>query len=349
MKKLVVADILSASTNGKLEGHYSTVAQNYIDIFEGIYDVYVAGGPVYKGKFKRYIALPYDTKKDIPGFLNKVHALKNFWEVMKHEKDSVIVFQCSAVVTIMLGLLLKSTKNKNVFLIQYDQQMISSKFKRMLLSMIRRKIGGIICPGKEIGVNLKINYCVVPDYIYSPKNNSDIGESIEYDFGIYGILAQGKGVLEAANIIADTQYTLRIAGKIGTLPEDKKMIEELFELSQKSNNIKLEIGYLSDNDYIKKIQETKYCILNYDQSYAMRSSGVIFDSLFNCRPVLAKKRKYAQFVEDECIGVVYSSLAEVNFSEVLSTNYYAELQNNIKRYLERQNKSKENLIAFLTI
>lgn len=346
MKRLIIADILSARTNGKLEGHYATVAQNYIDIFGGIYDVYVAGGPVYRGKFQKYIALPYDTNKNVSGIRNKFHVLKNYYEVMKHEKDSIIVFQCSAVATLMVGLFLKRPRKKNIYLIQYDLQMTSSKVKKLFLSLIRKNIKGVICPGQEIGEKLSIRYCVVPDYIYLNKIEYNADMSYEFDFGIYGILAKGKGVLEAAKVIAGTPYTIRIAGKVGTLPEDKNMIEELSRLAQISKNIKLEIGYLSDSEYLKKIQKTKYCILNYDESYAMRSSGVIFDSLFNCRPVLARKRKYVQFVEDKQIGVIYSSIEKVNLEAVLSEDFYSQLQVNILQYLKEQKGYKDSLISF---
>ena len=346
MKKLVIADILSVNNNGKLEGHYLTVAQNYIDMFEDEYEIYVSGGPIYNDKFSKIISLPYDTIPQKSKILNKLRVLCNFFEVLRKSKNAIIVFQCSAVSTIMIGLLLKRPKNQ-VYIIQYDCQMISSKIKKRIFTKIKKRVRGIICPGEEIGDKLGLPYCIVPDYIFYGKVSSYSNIICDIDFGIYGILAQGKGILEVAKKIANMPYKLQIAGKVGSLPEDKRMITELQKIAETAQNISLKIGYLDNEEYLSQIRRTKYCVLNYDKSYALRSSGVIFDSLFNCRPVLVKNRTYAEFVKNENIGVVYDEWDEIDIDKIIRPDYYLKLQNNIVQYLEKQQRYKNILASFL--
>ena len=45
-QKVIDADIKSVNNNGKSEGHYFSVARNYLEMLHNNYDVKVAGGPV---------------------------------------------------------------------------------------------------------------------------------------------------------------------------------------------------------------------------------------------------------------------------------------------------------------
>ena len=110
MKNLYIVDIKSANNKGKSEGHYFSVAENYTSLFKEYADVFVAGGPVYKDRFANYYALPYDS---IPSgkYRNKIATFINACSVLKKIKNSVIVFQCSAVSTVCLALALIKPKS----------------------------------------------------------------------------------------------------------------------------------------------------------------------------------------------------------------------------------------------
>lgn len=343
---MIVADILSLNINGKSEGHYFSVANNYYELFKDKCEVMISGGPVYCQKFKNIIKLNYDTNNTKLKILNKIKVLLNARHIMKEAGSDILVFQCSAVSTILLSLLLFKT-NAKIYLIQYDKVIMNSKLKRLLYRMVKRKISGIICPGDEIGESLEIPYCVLPDYIYTGGEEVINCKSTEYDFGIYGILAKGKGIVEVAEYLSKFTYKVMIAGKVGSLKEDEAMIEELKKICKNSKNITLKLGYLSDEDYDRYICKTKYTILNYSESYALRSSGVIFDIIYRGRPVIAKNRKYVEFVKENQIGMVYDNLKDINWDELMTHNIYSDYQNNIRIYLEKQSKVVSKLVDFL--
>lgn len=346
MKDIYIVDIRSANVNGKTEGHYYAVAENYTDVFSEYAKVFVAGGPVYADRFENNFALPYDSIKKKGALRDKIATAINAIYALKKIRDQVIVFQCSAISTVCLALALIKPKS-DVYLIQYDSCMKDSKWRQAIFNRTSKRIKGIICPGKEIGLALEVPYCVVPDYIYCGKSLVDIVSEKKYDFGMYGILAQGKGIFEAAEALAKTNYRVKIAGKVAGLPEDKKMIERLMVLCKNHHNIELEIGYLSDKKYHDYIRNTKYVVLNYSDSYALRSSGVILDSIYSYTPVIVRRRKYAEFVGEENIGIVYDKIDEVNFEEILCDEYRARFVANIDNYLHNHEKYKRSLLQFI--
>lgn len=344
MKDIYIVDIRSANKNGRSEGHYFAVAENYINVFSSVADVYVAGGPIYKKKFDRYFALPFDSignsiRDKITTIINAIYALKRI-------RNQTLVFQCSAISTVCLIIALFSTTN-DIYLIQYDTCMIASKWRKLIFNRTRKRIKGIICPGKEIGVALETEYCVVPDYIYCSRELVTKNSEFQYDFGMYGILAQGKGILEAVELLAKSNYRVKIAGKVAGLPEDKVMMEKLQEIAAIHPNIMLEIGYLPDEKYKEYITSTKYVILNYSDSYALRSSGVILDAIYNYTPVIVRRRKYADFVGDSEIGVVYDHLGEVDLEQLLHDNVRSNFIENIDKYLKMQEKHRHTLTEFV--
>lgn len=350
MERLIIADIRSFCKDGQSEGHYFTVASNYQEIFGQQYEVRVAGGPVYYSHYDKMLKLKYDCSEQNSAIVNKMNTIRNGLKVMREARDAAVVFQCSSVFTIYLCLALCMNKVR-VYMIQYDTSSIDSKFKRLLFGLVKHKILGIICPGDEIGKAFGSPYCVVPDYIYSQKEDQieDVTTVSEtYDFGMYGILAKGKGILEAAQFFAKTDYRVMIAGRQGGLPEDEKMIKELKKVCEKNSNIMLSLGYLSEEKYNEYIRNTKYCVLNYSYSYALRSSGVIFDIIFNGKPVLARERKYVEFVKKNGLGVVYGELEDLDMKALMDEHRYSEYLSGIKKYLLQQADDASKLISFIS-
>lgn len=169
----------------------------------------------------------------------------------------------------------------------------------------------------------------------------------KYDFGMLGILANGKGIYEAAEALAKTTYQVKIAGKVADLPEDQEMISKLKKLCEEHDNIDLEIGYLSDEAYDTYIKESKYIVLNYSDSYALRSSGVILDAIYRKTPVIVRQRKYAEFVRDHNIGVVYADIGSFDFAASLEKSQYQTYIENIGVYLQEQDMHKKRLVNFV--
>lgn len=346
-KRIVVADVKSPNNDGKSEGHYFAVAENYFYMLNDEFDVTVAGGPIYKSKFEHTIELPYDCLEGKGVIINKVHTICNFFFLLRKCRGNPIVFQCSASNTVVALLLLVNPKS-DIYLIQYDKSISESKFKRLILKLVKKKITGILCPGQEIGESLGLPYCVVPDYVYSEKQWGRVSSTkTTVDFGIYGILANGKGIYEAAEYFSKTRYKLRIAGKAATLPEDQIMIKKLRELCDKSDNIELEIAYLSEEKYKDYIASSRYIVLNYSESYKMRSSGVIFDAIYSGKPVLARRRQFVEFVAKNNLGVVYNELSDVDLGKELSENEYNSKLAAISTFLHEENKKKDEIIGFL--
>ena len=346
MKDIYIVDIKSANIDGRSEGHYFSVADNYTNIFSKNAKVYVAGGPIYKKHFSNYYALPYDSNSMKGKLRNKVVVFKNAINALRKIKGHIIIFQCSAVSTVCLALTLFRPKS-DVYLIQYDTYMLNSKVKKIIFNLAKRKIKGIICPGEEIGDALDIEYCVVPDYIYCKDDEENIKLEKRYDFGIFGILANGKGIYEAVEALSKTNYQVKIAGKVANLPEDQEMIVKLKSLCQQHSNLNLEIGYLSNEVYEKYIRETRYSVLNYSDSYALRSSGVILDAIYRKTPVVVRRRKYAEFVCENEIGIVYDKIESVDFDKVLEKSIYDKYIKNIDTYLTKQEQHRKRLVDFV--
>ena len=81
MKRLIIADVKSTNVNGKSSGHYFSLAQNYIDLYESEFEVKVAGGPVYQTAFDevRLFRLPYDSTEHLSAAASSV-SLPTPWE-----------------------------------------------------------------------------------------------------------------------------------------------------------------------------------------------------------------------------------------------------------------------------
>ena len=352
MQQLIIADIRSRNAGGNLEGHYFSVASNYQYMYEGKFDVKVAGGPIYYNRYTKMVRLKYDTLENGSHLGNKIKMLLNGFRVLKADEGAKIVFQFSGVFTAYICLALHPNKH-NVYMIQYDASSINSRLKKIVYSLIKNKVKGIICPVDEIGRKFGIPYCTVPDYIYCHLNraaNCDMSQGLstqQFDLGIYGMLAVGKGIWEAACFFAGTEYSLMIAGKTSSDPEDSKMVERLVELAQNYPNVHLDLRYLSDETYNAYIRSTKYIVLNYSETYALRSSGVIWDSLFNERPVIAKNRRFVEFVKEEQLGKAYDNLSELNLEELMRGPVYNSYLDNIKNYLRKHDHYANKLYDFL--
>lgn len=344
-RRVIIADIRSMTVDGKAVGHYFSVAANYLDIFQKSCDVMVAGGPVFEQKFSDLIRLPYDTDEKLSVTENKKRVFCNIRQLFTECANDIIVLQCSAVATAYLGIFLYKPSTCKVFLIQYNTLGIDSFLKKTLFCLAKNKIDGIVCPNDAIGSAYGLPYCVVPDYIYTGEGLCADGsfESKKNDFGMFGLIVPDKGIIEAARFFAGSEYSVKIAG----YPQDEQVKKELLDICRKGENIELNLGYLSEEEYISGIKNSRYCILNYSGAYSEHSSGVVFDILFNGVPVIGKKCRSLEFIEKNNIGLIYDDISDVRFETIMNPQVYETYLRNIEKYFVEQRKNADTLVSFV--
>lgn len=350
MRRLIIADVKSNSINGKSVGHYFSIAQNYLELYRKVIPIYVAGGPIFKQRFANVdiFPLPFDSIVGKCSLINKWNSLKNCRYLFKHtNRDDVVVLQHSGAVTTFLGIALFAPQKRNIYVIQYDTDALSSLVKKIIFRMARNKIKGILCPNETIGKAYDIDYCCITDYIY-PSFDKQLKYSLlqdkVYDFSIVGSISPDKGTVEAAAFFSNTNYKVLIAGKANEAES-----AELKKIAQSSPNIELHLGYVSDDDYKKYISSAKYCLLNYRGVYADRSSGVVLDILFSGIPVVGRKCNALSFIHAENVGVLYDDISKFNFPSIFNESTYKKLQMGLSRYLVKQKEYREKVIKFLDI
>ena len=306
MKRLVLADVKSQNDKGKSIGHYFSVAQNYLDLYSDCCQVKVAGGPMFKTRFneKDIFQLPHDFIIGQNWLRNKWRVLMNCKYLFKHTSvNDIIVIQQSGLSTAILGIALFAKKKRNIYIISYDKDAVSSFAKRLIYQFAKQKIKGLLCPSRHVADAYCLPSCIITDYIY-PFYTNKLSfvpfEEKKYDVAIIGSICHGKGVIKAAETLTQTNYKVLIAGKA-----DKQLSEQLEKICLSSSNIELRLGFVSDDDYCKYIRAARFCILNYHGVYEDRSSGVVLDILFNGTPILGHRCKALMFVEKEDVGVLF--------------------------------------------
>ena len=347
IKKVIIADIPSETSNGKRTGHYLTVARNYKEIFGE--DCKIAGGPVYKNTFKQddIVDLPYDHVNGDSSLLLRLKMFANAKRLFNNCKGEIVVIQQSSVITTFFCILFFYHKRSSLYLILYNLEGYRLKIGRILFYLIKNKIDGIICPNKIVGEAYGLPYCVVPDYIYT-KSYFDKSRLISfdkklYDFGLLGRIAYGKGCVESAKWLARTNYKVIIAGN----PQNKELEKAIIEACEGAENIKLKLGYLSDDEYNILLSQCRYSLMNYSGEYAIRSSGVVFDMVFSGTPVVGKHCIALDFVGDNKLGYLYNQIDEVNYDYIFDEKIYDLYIDNIQKYCGDHVKFKTNLISFL--
>jgi len=349
MKRLIIADVKSYNNNGKSTGHYFAVAQNYQDLYSDYCEVKVAGGPIFKTKFdkKDLFLLPHD-------FIPNKNWLKSKWQVLmncrylfKHTlTEDKIVIQQSGLSTAILGIALFAKRKSNIYVIAYDTDAVASPIKKMIYKLAKHKIKGLLCPHEHVANAYGIPNCIITDYIYAKKEIVPVTtfENKKYDIAIIGSICHGKGVPEAAKVLTKKNCRVLIAGKA-----DKHLADKLHEICDIANNIELQIGFVSYENYYKYIREARFCLLNYHGVYEDRSSGVALDIIFNGTPILGHRCTALNFVEEENVGLLFDDINKFDFSILLQKDNYSNYLNGITSYLTKQKEFMKNIIEFLNL
>lgn len=344
--KIVIADVRSINRNGKMTGHYLNLAQNYIDVLSTEFDVFIAGGPIYKDKFHNYLELPFDVCLSDSALLNKVKAIINCLVLFRKTKHYTIILQSNAVVTTFFAMLL-SPFRRRLFMIQYNTMALDSKLKRFLHCLVKTRITGVLCPSAEIGKQYCSNYLVVPDYIVTPKQIDELSRSKTqekiYDIAIVGIITPDKGIIQSAEKLSQTKYHVLIAGR----PVSLEIEKELRAICEGHDNIVLKLEYIDDAEYDTYIRKSRYCLLNYTDAYSEHSSGVIFDALYRGTPIIGRKCRFLQIVADENMGHLYDDISTCDFEKLFEEEKMQEYEYEIYRYLNKELKNIEILRSYL--
>ncbi len=343
MKNIIIADVKSVNVRGKSPGHYFTVADNYSTIFRnnGIC-IKVAGGPVYQEAFSDVELLPYDVVNEESTIISKIKIMLNMKRLFK--KKATVILQSNAVATSYLGIALFASKKNPVYMIQYNTMGLDSFVKRCLYRLAYPKIAGMICTGELIGRAYKKPYCVVPDYIYTKDVHLSERSAYRYDICMVGLICEDKGVLEAIEALVHTNYKVFVGGKVSS----DILKENIEKAAQNHENITMKLGYLSDAEFETAITSSKYCLLNYSDAYSEHSSGVVYDVLFSGTPIIARKCKFLDFIDEWKVGYMYKDIHEFDFNQVMSDSCIMAARKNIIPYLESHKAFAETLCAFVT-
>lgn len=352
-KELIIADLRSnCSYQGISTGHFVPVARMYQQIFKDSYSVKIAGGPVYTKYFNNseLIKLPNNVSGD--SLKHKIKVLQNSLALFRSIKGKTLILQQSADFTSHLALALFYWGGAHVYLIRYSNEGISSKLRRIVYSLCKKKINGIICPNDIVGKAYKRPYVVVPDYIYidkgvSLKTSTYKNPTKKYDFCIVGRIAEEKGVIEVASWLANKQFSIIIAGKTQT----EELAIELQKICKKADNITLKLGYISDEEYNSILEQSRFAFMNYQGEYSRRSSGVVFDTLFAGVPVIGKRCKALEFIEQYEVGYLYDSLTKltsIEIRELLQSNNEEKFYNNIIKYRNTHSQYLKLLLSFIS-
>lgn len=350
MNRFIIADIKSPNLKGTSTGHYFAAAQNYFDLFCNHVPTLVAGGPVYKTRFKQeqMLRLPYDILLMAePSWKSKWKYLMNARALFRKAKGDTIVVQQGGVLSSFIAIALFYHRKSRLFLIQYSKEGVDSRAKRWLFRLVEHKIDGIICPNEMVGEAYDRPFCIVPDYIYLEHNVvPDIPyRDKKYDVCFVGRIEEEKGELDVARKLAGTHRRMVIAGKV----RSEGLADELKQVASSCQNIELHIGYVSDADYYGYIRQSRFCILNYQGEYSRRSSGVVLDTVFNNVPVIGKRCKALDFISQFGCGYIYDNLEVLDLDYVMTEQNYDIYIQNIAKYKQKHGEYGEKLRQFLGV
>ncbi len=344
--KLLFADLQSCSSNhGQSIGHFTALAARYVRLLRDYCYVTIAGGPVYQRYFNddNLYCLPCDTSPAMSSGQSLLAMVKNAWRLFRKAKNQIIILQYAKPFSNHIAVLLAYRKC-NLYLIQYSTNGIDTPIKRLIWRLIRHRVKGIICPNEEIGRAFGIPYCVVSDYIYIPEEECMRDEK-KYDICLVGRITGAKGVTEAVRRLRNTRYKVLVAG----LPQTRQIGMTVFEACKDVANIDLRLHYLSDNDYRECLRMSRYALLNYSDWYSVSSSGAVLDALFCKVPVIGRRCKTLQFIEDRGLGMIYDDINSFDFSRCCDDDIYNQLMNNIRDYQQENASQIYKLRRFLRI
>lgn len=348
-KKVIIADISSIKVENKIFGHYGKVALMYKKMLKNEnFDFFIAGGPIYKNSYKEIncLELPYDYNLDklsnkIGKVYFKMHSTLNGIKLFFNAKNSIVICQPYSFISWMLSILFAS-RTTDIYLIEYRNE-LNKSINKLMYFFARKKIKGVICSSDDVGKAYGLPYIVVPDYIYCENKLHNKSYSPQYDFGMVGIMSNGKDIDDVIYTFSNTNYKVLIAGYFHNKERYQKILDK------KTDNIEVVNKYLSNEEYEAFFDNVKYVLLPYAEYYKNASSGVIYDILFHRKPVITKDYPNFEFVKKYNIGVLYNkSLKELDFKLLNQEDFSESMQNNIDEFLIENKSCAKKIIDFIS-
>lgn len=343
MKTIIVADIRSNVVNGRISGHIVPVARNYLEVLGSDFDVKIAAGPAILNSFDKNdcIVLPYNVNTD--SLIGKIKSFINFVVLLWRSKGQIVIIQQSSTFTTFLAISLFYWWSCSLFLIQYNTEAINSSVKHLVYLLCKNKISGLLCPNDRVGLAYGRPYCVLSDYIKLHIPVLKTFNERKWDISIVGGITADKGVLEALQFLANKKYRVLVAGKI----LEKQLEPALMDLASKSSNIECRFGFVSDQDYKDYITDSKFCMLNYQGTYANRSSGAVLDNLFLGTPVIGHDCNAMNVVSENNVGFIYKNLHDLKLDQIVTEQLFDSYIMNIIRFYDRQKDYLCKLQSFI--
>ncbi len=344
MKSVLIADITTLTEEEKIYGHFAKVAKQYEIVLSEKYNVLIGGGKTYLNHFPddKVLRFPYSILRSHNygriknKFQNKMHEFINACVALKSDCD-IIVFQNLNETPVYLALLL--FHKSRVYMIQY-QKGLTGSVKKILYGLVKKHIRGVIASSEAVGEFYQRPYVVVPDYF--PMNKEHKGnQKTKYDALIIGTINSWKDYESVIRFFSGTDLTLVIAGKFN----DKKYLENLRKGAKE--NITFIDKYLTDDEYISLIEESKFIILPYKSQYEEKSSGVLLEALYNNRPVIVPDMKSFKIVKEFNLGIVYKKFDTELLEQLKDEKAYQQYKEALSDFMKKQEEGKGRLLDFI--
>ena len=351
MQRIVIADLKSYNNGGVCAGHFYAFASNYQQIFSKSCEVKIAGGPIYRKRFSdaELMPLPCDISEGQSKLKSFFRMIRNAKSLMRQTTPSdIIIIQQSKPAQILFSLIFTCWEKRNIYHVEYSEEPMMRPYYRMAMRLRGKKIlKGTLCPNDIVGRAYEMPYLVLPDYIYVSSNNNVTGNYHEkcYDFCTLGRIVYEKGISGAALALRGKPYSYLISG----YAEESSEVNIIRQAAEGCTNLTVQLDYLTDEQYDKLLNSSRYAILNYIGAYTEKSSGVVLDMLFHGVPIIGHRCRALQFVEDEHVGVLYDDINTFDFASVLNEETYQACLVGIKNYLRRFSNDIEHLYHFLGI
>lgn len=345
MNKILIVDTLTLSKDNKIYGHFHKTAIQFSDVLSAHYDVKIVGGKTYAHYFskEKLIKLPFITKKAefdsnnrFIKLLYRIKSVINTIYALLLDAD-VLIFQDSNQ-TILYNVLRYLSPKKKIILIKYSVE--TRDHTNEAYQGIKKSIYGVITSLQEVADFYDTKSLIIPDYF--PTSCSFVEKNIEllYDFLIVGTITEEKDYVDVIRAVSNTDYSLVIVGWF----KDKDKLQKLQEMA--TSNIQIMDCYLSEEDYLKVIYQSRYIVLPYKEGYKFKSSGVVLDAIYNGKPVVVPRIESFSFVEYDKLGIVYHTGFHEAIEKIDDIDY-GELILNAECFTKRQKQKEMELIDFI--
>ena len=329
-------------------GHLGKVTKEYCELLKESFDIYLMASPcIYdkiseeckvKGKSLEYDVLvdePFTLKKRVS---DKVKIMKNIRQCVRDSDINTLFFYQVDFFFFLYIFLFYKKGRKRLFCLVYHQNFTGGIFEKYLNYIYQKallKIDGIVYTQKEQAIAHE-NKLWLPDYLYDEDYYSRFDRKQKINKVVcLGTMNRYKQLEELVNVFKNIDIPLEICGRF----DDKERYRRLTEM--KNDNITISDCILSEEEYYRKLGESKYSVLPYDmQQYIARTSGVLLESIYvGCIPIapimLLEQNKIPGYKYDEL-----HTLRNFNKSYMLQRSSVEEiLQQNSKKMKEYELKS----------